>query len=99
MNDDFSKWGWNENPFVLRIDPKLFVGYKDQVEAVQGHIKNRHKVALISGKTGAGKSTFLKWLESNYGSNKLYVSKPPEKAEDFVNIFTDIFGLSFFERL
>jgi type II secretory pathway predicted ATPase ExeA len=99
MNDDFSKWGWSENPFVLKIDPKLFVGYKNQIEAVQGHIRNKHKVALITGKTGAGKSTFLKWLDSNYDSSKLYVSKPPEKAEDFVGIFTDIFGISFFDRL
>jgi type II secretory pathway predicted ATPase ExeA len=99
MSDDFSKWGWKENPFVLRIDPRLFVGYKDQVEAVQNHIKNKHKIALVTGKTGAGKSTFLKWLESNYDDNKLYVSKPPTRAEDFVKIFTDIFGQNILEKL
>jgi type II secretory pathway predicted ATPase ExeA len=97
--NDFSKWGWKENPFVLRIDPKLFVGYKDQVEAVQNHIKNKHKIALVTGKTGAGKSTFLKWLETNSDTSKLYVSKPPQKAEDFVKIFTDIFGLGILERI
>jgi type II secretory pathway predicted ATPase ExeA len=99
MNSDYSKWGWKENPFVLRIDPKLFVGYKEQIDAIQSHIKNKHKIALVTGKTGAGKSTFLKWLEQNNETSKLYVSKPPEKAEDFVKIFTDIFGQSFIERL
>ena len=99
MADNFSKWGWKENPFVLKIDSKLFVGYKDQVDAVKNHIDNKHKIAVITGKTGAGKSTFLKWLESKYDANKLYVSKPPEKAEDFVDIFTDIFGLGFFDKL
>ena len=99
MNSDYSKWGWKENPFVLRIDPRLFVGYREQIDAIQNHIKNKHKIALVTGKTGAGKSTFLKWLEMNNDLDKLYVSKPPAKAEDFVRIFTDIFGQSFFERL
>jgi len=97
--EDFSKWGWKENPFVLKIDPKLFVGYNEQLDAVSKHIKNKHKIALVTGKTGAGKSTFLKWLETNYDTSKLYVSKPPEDPEDFVRLFTDVFGFSFFERL
>jgi len=46
MNDKFSKWGWNENPFVLKIDPRLFVGYEEQVNAVQEHIKNKHKYLI-----------------------------------------------------
>jgi type II secretory pathway predicted ATPase ExeA len=99
MPEGISKWGWNENPFVLKIDPTLFVGYDEQVKAALKHIENKHKIALISGKTGSGKTTFLKWLEKNYDTSKLYVSKPPENPEDFVNLFTDIFGLGFFERL
>src|SRR4030067_2132120 len=99
MPSDYTKWGWKENPFVLKIDPKLFVGYNEQVNAVLNHIKNKHKIALITGKTGAGKSTFLKWLESNYDTSKLYVSKPPIDAQDFVGLFTDIFGFSVFEKL
>jgi type II secretory pathway predicted ATPase ExeA len=97
--NDFTKWGWKENPFVLKIDPRLFVGYNEQVNAVLNHIKNKHKIALVTGKTGAGKSTFLKWLETNYDTSKLYVSKPPENAEDFVRLFTDIFGFNIFERI
>ena len=99
MPGEISKWGWKENPFVLKIDPKLFVGYDEQVNAVHSHIKNKHKIALISGKTGSGKTTFLKWLEMNYNASKLYVSKPPEKPEELINLFTDIFGFSFFERI
>ena len=97
--DNFSKWGWTENPFILKIDPKLFVGYEDQVKAALKHIDNKHKVALITGRTGAGKTTFLKWVESNYDAAKLYVSKPPEKPEEFVSLFTDLFGFSLFERI
>jgi type II secretory pathway predicted ATPase ExeA len=99
MADSFSKWGWTQNPFVLKIDPKLFVGYEDQVKAALKHIENKHKVAVITGRTGAGKTTFLKWVEMNYDASKLYVSKPPQKPEEFVSLFTDLFGLSFWERL
>jgi len=99
MPAEISKWGWNENPFILKIDPKLFVGYDEQVKAALKHIENKHKIALISGKTGSGKTTFLKWLEKNYDTAKLYISKPPENPEDFINLFTDIFGLSFFEKI
>jgi type II secretory pathway predicted ATPase ExeA len=99
MNSQFSKWNWKENPFILKIDPRLFVGYEEQVKAVQDHINNKHKIALISGRTGSGKTTFLKWIESQYDDAKLYVSKPPKNPEDFIPIFTSIFGLSFWERL
>ncbi len=99
MVSDFTKWGWKENPFVLKIDPKLFVGYNEQVDAVSNHIKNKHRIALITGRTGAGKSTFLKWLESNYDTSKLYVSKPPEDPGEFVRVFTDIFGFNIWERI
>jgi type II secretory pathway predicted ATPase ExeA len=99
MPIEISKWGWKENPFILKIDPKLFVGYDEQVKAALKHIENKHKIALISGKTGSGKTTFLKWLEKNYDTSKLYVSKPPENPEDFIGMFTDIFGLSFWEKM
>src|SRR3989304_10033660 len=99
MVENLSKFGWKENPFVLKIDPKLFTGYEEQVKAALNHIANRHKIALITGNTGAGKTMFLKWLEMNYDSHKLYVQKPPENSEAFVGMFTDIFRPSFFERL
>ena len=99
MADNFSKWGWKENPFILKIDPTLFVGYEDQVKAALNHIENKHKIALITGRTGAGKTTFLRWVENNYDASKLYVSKPPEKPEEFVSLFTDLFGVSLLNRI
>lgn len=100
MNERYAKWGWMSDPFVLKIDPTLFTGYEEQVKAAKIHIDNKHKVALITGATGSGKTTFLKWLDTNlHGLSTLYVSKPPEKPEEFVNIFTDVFGLSFFQRI
>jgi len=99
MAANISKWGWKENPFVLKIDPKLFTGYEEQVKAALRHIENKHKIALITGATGSGKTTFLKWLEMQYEPARLYISKPPEKADEFVPLFIDIFGYSLIERL
>jgi type II secretory pathway predicted ATPase ExeA len=100
MIDSIKKWGWKANPFTLRIDPALFTGYEEQVRAALRHIENKHKIALVTGATGSGKTSLLKWLEANIdNAARLYVSKPPAKAEDFIKIFTGIFGLSFWERL
>ena len=97
----YSKWGWIANPFILKIDPKLFTGYHQQVEAVKLHIADKHKIAMISGPTGSGKTSMLKWLEEELHETNpvLYVSKPPQNSEEFIRIFTDTFGLSFWQRL
>ena len=99
MPNDISKWRWIDNPFILKIDPKLFTGYKDQVDAVLKHIQNHHKIALITGNTGAGKTTLLSWLKTNMNSHSLYVSKPPQTPDGFISLFTDTFGFTFWERL
>jgi len=94
------KWGWKENPFTLKIEPELFTGYEEQVAAIRRHIESKHKIALLTGNTGSGKTTLLKWLEmSDHNTSKLYISKPPQKPEDFIQIFTDIYGLGFMDRL
>ncbi|MBU5574862.1 MAG: AAA family ATPase [Candidatus Aenigmatarchaeota archaeon] len=94
----YRKFNWSANPFVLKVDPKLFIGYEQQVRALCRHIEDMHKIALLTGATGAGKTTTLKWLEMNYPEAK-YISKPPSNPEDLVNIFLEFFPLSFFERL
>ncbi len=96
----FGKWGWRENPFTLKIDPTLFTGYDEQMTAAKRHIESKHKIALLTGSTGSGKTTFLKRLETNNPNlSKLYISKPPQKPDDFIQIFTDIYGLGFFEKM
>lgn len=100
MSTNYQKFNWSSNPFILKIDPKLFTGYTEQVEALKKHIEDKHKIALVTGPTGSGKTTLLKWLEANTETaSKIYVSKPPEQPEEFINIFTDIFSLTFFEKI
>jgi len=96
----FAKFGWKEDPFTLKISPKLFTGYEDQVKAALEHIENHHKIAMVTGSTGAGKTHLLKWLEYTLEkSAKLYVSKPPAQPEGFIDIFTDLFGIGLIDRL
>ncbi len=96
----FSGAGWNCNPFTLHIQSKVFVGYEAQIKAAMRHISERHKIALITGPTGAGKTTMMKWIESNSPSIKtLYITKPPLKPEEFTEIFLDCFPPSIIERI
>ena len=94
----YSKFGWRENPFVLKVDPKLFIGYEQQVRALCRHIEGGHKVALLTGATGSGKTTTLKWLEMTYPDAK-YITKPPQRVDDLINMFLEFYPLSFFERI
>ncbi len=90
-NEWFRALKWIENPFILNILPDLFVGYKSQSEDIIRLVKERHKLVSIAGPTGSGKTTLLKWLSETFGNGYdfLYIGKPPEKAEEFVDIFNE----------
>ncbi|MFQ6010209.1 MAG: AAA family ATPase [Candidatus Aenigmatarchaeota archaeon] len=100
MNTNFRKFGWSGDPFTLKIDPKLFTGYGEQVSALKRHISDKHRIALVTGPTGSGKTSLLKWLKYTIDDSSLiYVNKPPEKPNEFIGIFTDIFRLSILDKL
>lgn len=94
----FSSFGWKGNPFTLKISPSIFIGYEAQVKAALRFISERHKIALVSGPTGAGKTSMLKWIESKHPAS-LYISKPPAKPEEFVQIFLSAFPIPLLERI
>jgi len=95
----FSESGWKGNPFTLCINSGIFVGYEAQINAAMRHIYERHKIALITGPTGAGKTSMMKWIEANNSIKTLYIMKPPAKPEEFIQIFLDYFSLNFFEKI
>lgn len=95
----FSEMGWKENPFTLKISPEIFVGYAKQREAALRQIKEGHKITLITGPTGSGKTSMLKWLESTQEVKTLYLTKPPKRPEEFVDIFLEFFPQGFLEKL
>lgn len=82
---------WSSNPFVLNILPELFVGYKRQSEELTRLVKEGHKVLLVVGPTGSGKTTMLKWMAKNMNHDfeYVFVGKPPQRPEEFVDIFNE----------
>jgi len=88
---------WKANPFTFSISPHLFVGYKSQIEQVLMAIEENHKLMLILGPTGSGKTTFLKWMSGrlkNY--DVIYIGKPPSVPADFVTIFSGRYKKSWY---
>jgi len=90
-DDWFKAMNWSENPFVLNIVPELFVGYKSQAEELARFVKEKHKVILVVGPTGSGKTTLMEWLSNNMDDrfDFLFIGKPPQKPEEFVDIFNE----------
>ncbi len=95
-----SQMKWRENPFTLKIDPSLFVGYENQLKRLVNHIREGHKIALITGSTGSGKTTTLKFIERQFIDKYkvLYISKPPTE-EKLSSVFLSAFKPSILERL
>lgn len=91
----FDYQGWHSNPFILSIIPNLFVGYEEQKKQLLTAVHERHKVCLLLGPTGSGKTNALKWLSEELKKNQefmpLFLGKPPIKSDEFVGIFSDLF--------
>lgn len=98
----FSHFGWSKNPFILNIEPELLVGYEEQRNKLLRHIQENQKIAMVIGPTGSGKTTLLKWCEKRIETQDfvtIFLSKPPETPEDFIDISKNKFNLSLIEYL
>jgi general secretion pathway protein A len=94
-------FGWEGNPFVFRILPDLFVGYENEMRSLIENVSNGCKFSVIIGPTGSGKTTMMKNLITKiqgYG-RVFYVPKPPNDAEGWKNIFTEIVKPGFLRRI
>jgi len=104
MVSKLSEWlkthNWIVNPFTFSIDSRILVGYERQKSDLVTFLESGHKVALLVGPTGSGKTSLLKWISDNSNGYKIiYVGKPPLKAEDFVDIMNDNFKRHWFLAL
>ncbi len=99
----FKKFGWRSNPFTFTISPDLMVGYGEQSNALLQHVFNDHKFALISGPTGAGKTTILLWLRAQLKAYRrflpIYVPKPPRNVEELVDLLVSFVGKGLLEKI
>lgn len=95
IEDWFVAQGWHSNPFILSIIPSLFVGYEEQKKQLLTAVHEHHKVCLLLGPTGSGKTNALEWLSEKLKNNKafvpLFLSKPPTQPEEFIEIFSNLF--------
>lgn len=90
--------GWSESPFTFSIKPDLSVGYRDQKDRLISAIEEKHNITLVTGPTGSGKTSLLKWTASNLpdGFDVIYVGKPPADTNELVDIFNNKYGLPWF---
>lgn len=61
METWYEKYGWGEDPFSVRPNEKL-VGLEKEQEKITNHIYSG-VISLITGPTGAGKTSLLLWVE------------------------------------
>ena len=87
----------------LTISPDLMVGYSSQAKKILSHIFNSHKMALIIGHTGSGKTTLMNWINNHINSknnlfHSYYVPKCPESKEDLISLFKFLFGYNLIDN-
>jgi len=96
MSGKLAEWlknrNWNANPFVFSINSSILVGYEKQKAELMTFLESGHKIALLVGPTGSGKTSLLRWLSDNSNGYKIiYISKPPLQIDEFVYVINDNF--------
>ncbi len=100
----YMNFNWTSNPFILSISPELMVGYSSQLKSLLSHIFNSHKVGVLIGPTGSGKTTILHWL-NNFINNKendlesFYIAKPPRDKGALISLFKNLMGYNVFDKI
>lgn len=90
VEDWFEKQNWRENPFTLNVIPSIFVGYEEQKSQLISCIEENHKVCLLLGPTGSGKTTALEWLCNRFRNEKRiikFIPKPPNSLDSMIEFF------------
>lgn len=79
----YKNYGWKSNPFNVRADSKIF-GLDKERELLMNYVLGGN-VCFITGPTGAGKTSLLKWLQSNIKGHKI-IYLDSSATNDFFNL-------------
>ena len=84
----FAKFNWKKNPFSLSVIPDTFSGHKAEIAMIMQKINSKAGHVLIVGGLGTGKSTLLRYIETNLQDpfNPIYIMRPPEQNGDAINL-------------
>ncbi len=95
-----SRHGWKQDPFTFSIEPDLLVGYIEQTNQILRMIEEKHKLLLVVGPTGSGKTTILKWAAKHLPQNfvSIFIAKPPASVAEFVDVFNEKFQIPWYRR-
>ena len=66
----FKEYGWKQNPFSIKANPKLF-GLENKKTDLFNYIQGGD-MCWLTGPTGVGKSSALKWIESNLKNHNVF---------------------------
>ena len=66
----FKEYGWKRNPFSIKINTNLF-GLEDKKRDLMNYIQSGD-ICWLTGPTGVGKSSVLKWVEKNLKNHKIF---------------------------
>lgn len=96
----FAQRHWSGDPFIFSIDPTLLVGYAEQTNQILRTIEEKHKLMLLVGPTGSGKTTMLKWACASLPNNfiTMLISKPPASVNEFIDIFNERFKIPWYKK-
>lgn len=79
----FNDYGWNFNPFDVRSNTNL-IGLKKQ-ESILLDFASSGDVCFVTGESGSGKTSLLKWLQKSLEGHKVvYLSA--ENLDEFFNL-------------
>ena len=99
--NSYAKFNWNSNPFSFQIMPQTFTGYEKEVASLLTELKHGTKFSLVSGPTGCGKTSLLKYLTTKFSSQDyiIYLPKPPKDPNDLVEIIQTNLKKTVWEKL
>jgi DNA-binding NarL/FixJ family response regulator len=77
----YKKYNWNENPFIIKFSTAI-VGREENKKLLLDYV-NSGDISIITGDSGVGKTSLLKWLQKTLKKYKVYYVNAEGLSEFF----------------